>query len=108
MPSEKEIQERIIKALNAIGVDASLNILFRPMLNAEVGITKPSHSVVAGELISVEDSFEGYISCHEGNKRALLDIGDNTCDNFTVPLDTTEEADKAIDILYSVISSLRP
>ena len=96
MPSEKEIQERIIKALNAIGVDASLNILFRPMLNAEVGITKPSHSVLAGELISVEDSFGGYISCHEGNKRALLDIGDNTCDNLTVPLNTTEEADDTL------------
>ena len=66
------------------------------MLNAEVGITKPSHSVVAGELISVEDGFGGYISCQEGNKRALLDIGDNTCDNFTVPLDTTEEADDTL------------
>ena len=53
------------KAFYAVGVDTPTSIDFGAMLNAKVLVAKPSHSVIAGELIGVEGGILGDISAHE-------------------------------------------
>ena len=50
------------ETFNAVGVDIPLNIDFGVMVNPPVFVTNSSHSVVGGELISIESSITGQVN----------------------------------------------
>ena len=59
------------KAFNAVGVDIPIDIDFGMVVNPLMFVTKPSHSVIGGELISVERGTGGYLSSHKDRLEGL-------------------------------------
>ena len=56
------------KAFNTIGVDITLDIDFRMVVNPFMFITKHSHSIIGGELVSIECSVLRDLISHKRNK----------------------------------------
>jgi hypothetical protein len=77
--------------LYAVGVDVPTSIFPIVMANSKVDETKPRHSIIAGELIGVEDCPSVNLSGYVGDKSMPLYIGDDACHHLPVPLCNTDD-----------------
>ena len=63
------------KAFNAVGMDVPIDVDFRMMVYPFVPVANPSHSVISGELVSIENSTGSDILGQERNESRTLNIG---------------------------------
>jgi hypothetical protein len=78
------------KALNAVGMGRPINIDLSTMLNSPMLVPGIGNSIVARELVSVDDSSSSHVFANKRHDSGTFDIGDDRCGNFAMPLDNTD------------------
>ena len=79
------------KAFNTVGVNIPVDIDFGMMVNPLMPVTHSGHSVVGGELISIEDGLARYLLVNKGNDGVALNIGGNLGNNLSASLDSADD-----------------
>lgn len=78
------------ETLNTVSVDFPTSIYFIMVVNSKMFDTEPREMVISGEFVSIESGIPINIVNHEGDKGMSLNIGDNLCCDFTIPLYSTK------------------